>query len=290
MFKGSFVALITPFTSSGMVDEKALRQLVQWHIDSGTHGIVPVGTTGEASTLSKAEHRSVLAIVVETVNGRIPVIAGCGSNNSAEALQLHKYAEKIGADAALHVAGYYNRPSQEGIYRHFEHLAHSADLPIFVYNIPARAVVDINPQTMARIATLEQVVGVKDATNQLSRPYLERMAMGEAFCQLSGEDATTVAYNASGGVGCISVTANVAPSLCAAMQQACLVCDFATAMKIQESLAPMHAALFLEPSPSGIKYACSRLELCTDHVRLPMVELSEVAKKAVKDAMQALNL
>lgn len=289
MFKGSFVALITPMTQTGQVDVDALHGLVQWHIESGSHGLVPVGTTGEASTLSKAEHRDVLKWVVDLVDGRIPVIAGCGSNNSAEALELHQYASDIGADAALHVTGYYNRPSQEGLFRHFESLALSNDLPIVVYNIPARAVVDINADTMARIAQLDSVVGVKDATNQLARPYLERMALkGRKFCQLSGEDATTLAYNISGGVGCISVTANVVPSLCAKMQQACLDGDFATAMAIQESLSPLHAALFLEPSPSGIKYACSRLNRCTDHVRLPMVAISESTKLSIDTALDSI--
>lgn len=289
MFSGSFVALITPMTPSGSLDLDALQQLVQWHIESGTHGLVPVGTTGEASTLGKEEHRLVLKLVVDEVAKRIPVIAGCGSNNTAEAIELHNYAHSIGADAVLHVTGYYNRPSQEGIFRHFEALDRSNGLPIIVYNVPARAVVDISATTMGRIAELNSVAGVKDASNDLSRPYLERLAINGPFCQLSGDDGTALAYNVSGGVGCISVTANVMPSLCAAMQSACLNKDFVTAMAIQELLAPLHEALFLEPSPAGVKYACSTLNRCDDHVRLPLVGVSDKTKSKVDAAIQQIS-
>jgi 4-hydroxy-tetrahydrodipicolinate synthase len=289
MFSGSFVALITPMTPSGSLDLDALTKLVQWHIESGTHGLVPVGTTGEASTLSKEEHRLVLKLVVDEVEKKIPVIAGCGSNNTAEAIELHNYAHSIGADAALHVTSYYNRPSQEGIFRHFEALDRTNELPIVVYNVPARAVVDISATTMGRISELDSVVGVKDATNDLARPYLERLAIDAPFCQLSGEDGTALAYNVSGGVGCISVTANVMPSLCAAMQSACLNNDFETAMAIQELLAPLHEALFLEPSPAGVKYACSTLNRCDDHVRLPLVGVSDKTKSKIDAAIQQTN-
>jgi 4-hydroxy-tetrahydrodipicolinate synthase len=288
MFSGSLVALITPLTPSGSLDLEALKNLVQWHIESGTHGLVPVGTTGEASTLSKDEHRHVLKLIVDEVDNKIPVIAGCGSNNTAEAIELHAYAHSIGASAALHVTGYYNRPSQEGIFRHFEALNSANDLPIVVYNVPARAVVNISATTMGRISELDSVVGVKDATNDLTRPYLERMAINVPFCQLSGEDATTVAYNVSGGVGCISVTANVTPALCAAMQSACLNKDFESAMEIQELLSPLHEALFLEPSPAGVKYACSTLQLCDDHVRLPLVGINPQTKSKIDAALQQI--
>ena len=289
MFSGSFVALITPMTPTGALDIDALKNLVHWHIKSGTHGLVPVGTTGEASTLSKDEHRQVLKLVVDEVAGKIPVIAGCGSNNTAEAITLHHYAHSIGASGALHVTGYYNRPNQEGIYRHFEALSQANDLPIVVYNVPARAVVDISAETMGRVSTLDSVVGVKDATNDLSRPYLERLAIDVPFCQLSGEDATTLAYNVSGGVGCISVTANVAPSLCSAMQTACLNKDFESAMAIQEILAPLHEALFIEPSPAGVKYACSTLKLCDASVRLPLVKVSNHTQSVIDAAMLTIE-
>lgn len=285
MFSGSLVALITPMTSSGSVDFDALKKLVHWHIDSGTHGLVPVGTTGEASTLTKDEHQRVLKVVVDEVGGRIPVIAGCGSNNTMEAIRLHEYAHSIGASGALHVTAYYNKPSQEGIFRHFQALDKTNDLPIVVYNIPARAVVDISASTMARISELDSVVGVKDATNDLARPYLERMAMSGPFCQLSGEDGTALAYNVSGGVGCISVTANVVPALCAAMQNASMSKNFVTAMGIQEVLSPLHEALFLEPSPAGVKYACSTLKLCEDYVRLPIIGISKDTQLKIDAAM-----
>jgi len=232
----------------------------------------------------------VLQWVVDKVDKRIPVIAGCGSNNTQEALALHNYAQSIGADAALHVTGYYNRPSQEGIFRHFEALSHANDLPIMVYNVPARAVVDISAETMGRIASLGSVVGVKDATADLTRPYAERRFISKAFCQLSGEDGSAVAYNVSGGVGCISVTANIAPVLCAQMQNACLKNDYPTAMTIQESLFDLHKAMFIEPSPAGVKYAASRLNLCSGFARLPMVGISDATKKIIDKAMITAEL
>ncbi len=290
MFAGSYVALITPMTTSGKLDEFALRRLVAWHIQNGTDGLVPAGTTGESPVLSGKEHRKVIRIVVEEARGKIPVIAGCGSNSTAEALAFHDYAHKIGADGALHVTGYYNRPSQEGIFRHFEVLSHGNALPIIVYNIPARAVVDISPDTMARLAALPTVVGVKDATTDLARPAMERQRIQKDFSHLSGEDGTAVAYNAAGGNGCISVTANIAPTLCASMQKACADNDFLSARKIQDRLMPLHEALFVEPSPAGIKYACSRLGLCSEVLRLPMVGLQDSTRLKIDNALQGLSL
>ena len=289
MFKGSLVALITPFQGSA-VDETALRKLVNWQLEQGTHGLVPVGTTGESPTLSKKEHEGVIEIVIEEAAGRVPVIAGAGSNNTAEAVHYTEHAARVGANATLHVAGYYNRPSQEGLYQHFAALNKASQLPIIVYNIPPRAVVDIQPDTMARIATLSNVIGVKDATCDLSRPARERARIREDFCYLSGEDGTAVAYNAAGGNGCISVTANVAPALCVQMQEACLKGDFPAAMAIQQRLMPLHEALFLEPSPAGVKYAVSLLSLCDPLCRLPMVELTSETKKRIRMAMEGVGL
>lgn len=289
MFEGSYVAMITPMTASGLVDEDALQNLVQWHIDQGAHGLVPVGTTGESPVLTKEEHFKIVALVVEAADGRIPVIAGCGSNNTAEALNFHSHAHAVGADAALHVTGYYNRPSQEGIYRHFESLSNTNDLPIVVYNIPPRAIVDISIDTMQRLSELPSVIGVKDATQDLARPCQEQLCIKEPFTYFSGEDATAVAYNAAGGNGCISVTANVVPSLCAKMQKACLSGDFRVAMDIQRQLMPLHLALFQEPSPAGIKYACSCIGLCTDTVRLPMMRLQQSTMDSIKTALNELT-
>lgn len=290
MFSGSLVALITPMDSRGELDESALRALVQLHIDNHTQGLVPVGTTGESSTLSLNEHYKVVEVVIDEAGGKIPVIAGCGSNSTTTAIELHEHANQAGADAALHVTGYYNRPNQEGIYRHFEAISNTNALPIIVYNIPPRAVVEISVETLARLARLPSVVGVKDSTQDLARPSLERQRIDKPFSYLSGEDMTTIAYNACGGAGCISVTANVVPSLCSAMQQACINNDFVAARRIQDSLMPLHTALFQEPNPAGIKYACSRLNLCTDVVRLPMVQLEPVARDRIDNALSALGL
>ena len=290
MFKGSNVALITPMTADGAIDEVALTNLVQWHMEKGSDGLVAVGTTGESPVLSAAEHQRVVELIVEAAQGRLPVIAGCGSNNTAEAVAFHAHAFRVGADAALHVTGYYNRPSQEGIYRHFETLAAENDLPILVYNIPARAVVDISVETMARLSLLPPVVGVKDATQDLNRPCLEQLAIAKPFSWLSGEDGTAVAYNAAGGNGCISTTANVAPAQCAAIQRACKNNDFATATALQRQLMPLHQALFIEPSPAGAKYACSRLGLCGDRARLPLVPLQPGTMERIDRAMDSLEL
>jgi len=289
MIGGSLVALVTPFRDDGL-DEAALTKMVNWHIEQGTHGIVPVGTTGESATLTEKEHCRVIELVVQAADGRIPVVAGAGSNNTQEAIFYNERAQEYGADAALHVAGYYNRPSQEGLFRHFEALNEASNIPIFVYNIPPRAIVDILPETMARIAALSHVVGVKDATADLSRPLHERMLIDGEFSYLSGEDATAVSYNAAGGNGCISVTANIAPALCAEMQTACRDGDYQKAANIQDRLLPLHMALFTEPNPAGPKYAASLLGLCDEFCRLPMVPLSEDSKSAIHAAMYGLSL
>lgn len=289
MFKGSIVALITPFRD-GQVDEDALRKLVNWHVEQGTDGIVPCGTTGESPTLSHDEHNRVVEIVVKEVSGRIPVIAGAGSNNTAEAISLTQHAQEAGADGVLHVAGYYNRPNQEGLYQHFKAVHDASDLPIIVYNIPPRAIVDILPETMARMANLPRIVGVKDATGDVARVSRERLLLGDGFCQLSGEDGTALAYNAQGGDGCISVTANVAPKLCAEFQKACTAGDYVQALGMHENLMPLHIALFLEPSPAGTKYAASLLGLCEAEARLPVVPLTKSTAERVEAALKDVGL
>ena len=289
MFSGSYVALITPF-HLGQVDEKALRNMVNWHIAQGTQGLIPMGTTGESSTVSSAEHEAVVKIVIEEAAGRIPVIAGAGSNNPLEALHYAQYAQAQGANGVLCVAGYYNRPSQEGLYQHFKYLHDNTDLPIVVYNIPPRAVVDIKPDTMARIAELPRVIGVKDATGDITRISQERQLINQPFAYLSGDDMNAVAYNALGGKGCISVTANIAPQLCAQLQTACAQGDYAQALVLHERLVPLHQALFREPNPSGPKYAASLLGLCHDEVRLPMVPLQATTKAEIKQCLIGLEL
>jgi 4-hydroxy-tetrahydrodipicolinate synthase len=289
MISGSLVALITPFRNDE-IDDVALRKMVQWHIEQGTDGLVPMGTTGESATLNVDEHNRVTRIVVEESAGRVPVIAGAGSNDTRSAIANHQHAEEVGADAALHVAGYYNRPSQEGLFRHFEAVHAVSNIPIFVYNIPARVIVDILPETMARIAALPRIAGVKDATADLSRPVLESLLINKEFSYLSGEDATAVAYNASGGNGCISVTANITPALCSRMQRACREGHFLEAAAIQQQLMPLHMALFAEPSPAGVKYAASLLGLCEADCRLPIVPLSNAAKSDIERVMTDLSL
>ncbi len=285
MFKGSYVALITPMLSNGDIDYSSLLKIVNWHIENGTNGLVPVGTTGESPVLTREEHCRVLKVVAKESKNRIKVIAGCSSNNTAEAMHFHDYAYEIGADAALHVTGYYNRPSQAGLFRHFEVISHRNNLPIVVYNVPARTVVNIDTDTMYRLSKIDTVVGVKDATADLSRPVIERPLLGENFSMLSGEDATAVAYNVSGGNGCISVTANVAPGLCAKMQNACQNGNYLEAIDIQKKLTPLHQALFLEPSPTGIKYACYRVGLCGQTSRLPMIEIQQKTKDKIDIAL-----
>lgn len=289
MFKGSIVAMITPF-ADGEIDEAAIRRLVDWHVEQGTHGIVPCGTTGESPTLSHEEHERVTEIVVDQAKGRVPVIAGAGSNNTREAISLTRHAKECGADAALHVTGYYNKPNQEGIYQHFKAISEAVDLPIIVYNIPPRAIVDISVETMARLAKLPNVIGVKDATMDLSRPSKEQMAIDGFWNQLSGEDGTALAYMAHGGDGCISVTANVAPRLCSEFQEACMGGDFKTALEYQHRLMPLHVSLFLEPSPAPVKYAASELDLCSGEVRLPLVPPTDATKEKVKGALRHAGL
>ncbi|MEQ9641719.1 MAG: 4-hydroxy-tetrahydrodipicolinate synthase [Alphaproteobacteria bacterium] len=289
MFKGSIVALITPF-KNGSVDESGLRKLVDWHVDQGTHGIVPVGTTGESPTLSHDEHKQVIEIVIDQAKGRVPIIAGAGSNNTAEAIDFTQHAQEAGADGTLHVAGYYNRPNQEGLYQHFKAVHDASDIPIIVYNIPPRAVVNIEVDTMKRLSELPRIVGVKDATGDLTRPSKERHAIGKGWNMLSGEDGTALHYNVAGGHGCISVSANVAPKLCSEFQTACMEGDFQTALEYQDRLLPLHVALFVEPSPGPVKYAANKLGLCGMDTRLPIVEISDGAKAKVDDALRHAGL
>jgi 4-hydroxy-tetrahydrodipicolinate synthase len=289
MINGSLVALVTPFRDDE-IDEDALQHMVHWHIEQGTNGIVPVGTTGEAATLSKKECGHMIRLVVQAAAGRVFVLAGAGSNSTHRAILNNERAQKLGADATLHVAGYYNRPSQEGLFRHFEAVSNAGNIPIFVYNIPSRTNVDILPETMARIAALANVAGVKDATADISRPIRERLLVKGEFAFLSGDDSTAVAYNAAGGNGCVSVTANIAPGLCAALQAACHDGDYTLAADIQKRLMPLHRALFAEPSPAGVKYAASLLGHCDAFCRLPMVPLSDNSKSAISKAMSDLGL
>jgi len=287
--KGSITALITPF-KDGKVDEAAFRALVNWQIAEGTQGLVPCGTTGESPTLSHDEHNRVIEICVEEARGRVPVIAGAGSNSTEEAIMRTRHAKAVGCDAVLHVTGYYNKPTQEGQYRHFMAVADAADIPLILYNIPGRAVVGITVDTMVRLAKHPNIIGVKDATADLMRPSRERIAIGPDWLLLSGEDGTALGYNAHGGSGCISVTANIAPRLCAEFQAACAAGDFAKARTYQDRLMPLHDALFCETSPAPVKYAASLLGKCTDQLRLPLVEASETARATVKAAMQKAGL
>ena len=283
--KGSITALITPM-AEGHVDEKAFRQLIDWQIREGTSGLVPVGTTGESPTLTENEHKRIVEIAVEQSDGRVPVIAGTGSNSTEEALSYTRHAKGAGADAALIVVPYYNKPTQDGIYAHFRTIADAVDIPILVYNVPGRTVASITPETLARLARdCSNVVGTKDATADLTRPSKQRLLSGQDFIQLSGEDATALGFNAHGGRGCISVTANVAPRLCAEFQNATLAGDYNKAMKIQDRLMPLHVALFVETSPSPVKYAASLLGLCRPDVRLPLVEPGDGCRKQVREAM-----
>ncbi|KIL98955.1 4-hydroxy-tetrahydrodipicolinate synthase [Paramagnetospirillum magnetotacticum MS-1] len=289
MFKGSITALITPFRN-GSVDEKAFQDLAAWQIAEGTHALVPCGTTGESPTLSHDEHHRVVELCIEVARGKVPVIAGTGSNSTDEAVALTRHAKKAGADAALVVAPYYNKPSQEGLFRHFEAIATSVDIPIIVYNIPGRSVIDISVETFVRLSALPNIAGIKDATADLARPLRIRAALGERLCQLSGEDATAIAFNAQGGVGCISVTSNIAPKLCSQMQNAWAARDFATCDALNKKLMPLHDALFCETSPAPVKYAASLLGKSTPDVRLPLVPASENARHRVEAAMKAAGL
>ncbi|MDX5383313.1 MAG: 4-hydroxy-tetrahydrodipicolinate synthase [Rhodobacterales bacterium] len=289
MFKGSIPALITPF-KNGALDIETLKKLVDWHVEEGSHGLVPVGTTGESPTLTHREHEIVIEEVVKAAAGRIPVIAGAGSNNTAEGIRLIQHAEAVGADAALVVTPYYNKPTQAGLIAHFKAVHDCCNLPIIIYNIPGRSVVDMSPATMGELAKLPRIVGVKDATGDLSRVPKQRMTCGADFIQLSGEDATALGFNAHGGVGCISVTANVAPKLCAEFQTATLKGDYATALTLLDRLMPLHEAIFAEPGVAGAKYGMSRLGLCSDEVRLPLVGLTDAVKARMDDAMRHAGL
>ena len=286
MFKGSITALVTPFANGG-VDEAALRAIIDWQIEEGSTGLVACGTTGESPTLTHAEHKQVIEITVDAAKRRIPVIAGAGSNSTDEAIDFVRHAQSAGADGLLIVAPYYNKPTQEGIYQHFKAIDAAASLPIIVYNIPGRSVIDIQVETLARIyRDCKHVVGVKDATGNLLRPSLERMACGKAFNLLTGEDGTALGYMAHGGHGCISVTANVAPKLCADFQRACLERDFGTALELQDRLMPLHRALFLETNPAGPKYALQRLGRIQGDLRLPLVSVSPDVQGEIDRAMQ----
>jgi 4-hydroxy-tetrahydrodipicolinate synthase len=290
MFKGSLVALITPMREDGSVDEKAYAEFVDWQIKEGTHGVVPVGTTGESPTLSHDEHKRVVEIAIEVAKGRVPVIAGAGSNSTEEAIELTRHAKEAGADAALIVTPYYNKPTQEGMYLHFKAIADAVDLPIIIYNIPPRSVVDMSVDTMARLAKHRNIIGLKDATANLARPLQQRRACGDDFVQLSGEDHTALAFNAAGGVGCISVTANVAPRLCSQMQAAWLDGRIQEAMAIQQRLLPLHDSLFAETSPGPVKYAASLLGKATEHCRLPLAPLMGPTREKVRAAMTEVGL
>jgi len=290
MFSGSIPALVTPFRDDA-VDEAAFRKLIDWQIESGSSALVPCGTTGESATLSYEEHYHVIALCTEQAAGRVPVIAGCGSNDTAVAFKHMAFAKAEGATAALIVAPYYNRPNQDGIYAHFAHLAESCDLPIVIYNVPGRTVTDILPETMARLATIPTVVGIKDASGNMVRVGDHRLGCGSDFCQLSGNDDMALAFNAAGGVGCISVTANVAPRLCADFQQATLDGDFARARTLNDNLHRLHVALFSDASPGPVKYALTRVvDWMTDEVRLPMTRPSQASRAAVDAALGVAGL
>jgi 4-hydroxy-tetrahydrodipicolinate synthase len=289
-FQGSIPALITPM-NNGAVDEAAFRKFVAWQIKEGSHGLVPVGTTGESPTVTPIEHKRLIQICVEEANGKVPVIAGAGSNNTVEAIEYASHAKSAGADAALIVAPYYNKPTQEGLYQHYKAIADAVDIPIFIYNVPGRTVVALSVETIDRLVKdCKNIVGTKDATADLTRPSRQRLESGEGFIQLSGEDGTALGFNAHGGVGCISVTANVAPRLCAEFQEATLKGDYKAALKLQDRLMPLHHALFIETNPSPVKYAVSLLGHCNPEARLPMVPLMESTKAAVKDAMRHAGL
>ncbi len=290
MFKGSLVALITPMRADGAMDEKAYEAFVDWQISEGTHAVVPVGTTGESPTLSHAEHKRAVAIAIAVAKGRVPVIAGTGSNSTAEAIDLTRHAKEAGADAALIVTPYYNKPTQEGLYLHFTAIADAVDLPIIIYNIPSRSVVDMSVETMARLARHPNIVGVKDATANLARPLYTRRACGPEFCQLTGEDSTAIAFLAAGGDGCISVTGNVAPRLCSEMQSAWQQGRVADAMGLQDRLLPLHDALFTETSPGPVKYAASLLGRSSEFCRLPLAPLAEATRTKVRAAMTEVGL
>ncbi len=290
MFKGSITALITPFDTNGEIDWPAYDNFVEWQVEQGSHGVVPCGTTGESPTLTHDEHKKLVKRCVEIVNKRIPVIAGTGSNSTAEALELTQEAKDDGADAALVVTPYYNKPSQEGLYQHYKLLNDKADIPIIIYNIPGRCIIDMTNDTMARLAELKNIVGVKDATGDLGRPLDLRNKIGNDFCLLSGNDDTATAFLAQGGHGCISVVSNVAPALCAQMQEAWMNGDIAKMSRCRDLLAPLNKALFTEPSPAPVKYVASQLRLCVNNIRLPLVNATKACEKNLDTAITHANL
>jgi 4-hydroxy-tetrahydrodipicolinate synthase len=288
-FKGSITALITPF-KNGEVDAKAFQQLVDWQIDQGTHGLVPVGTTGESPTLSHEEHKRVIELCIESAGGRVPVIAGTGSNCTSEAVALTRHAKEAGADGVLVVTPYYNKPTQEGLYLHYKAINDAADIPIIIYNIPSRSIVDMSVETMTRLFKLPNIAGLKDATANMARVSQQRAALGTEFVQLSGEDATALGFMAHGGQGCISVTANIAPALCSEFQLACLGGNFKRALELQDRLMPLHDALFVESSPGPVKYAAEKLGLCSGETRLPLAPLAASSKAKVDAALAKVGL
>jgi 4-hydroxy-tetrahydrodipicolinate synthase len=289
MIKGSIPALVTPF-KNGQLDLDTLKKLVDWHVAEGSSGLVPVGTTGESPTLSHEEHETVVEAVVSFAAGRVPVIAGTGSNNTVEGIRLIQHAERVGANAALVVTPYYNKPTQAGLIAHYTALHDCCTLPIIIYNIPGRSVVDMQPDTMGVLAKLPRIIGVKDATGKIERVSMQRATCGPEFIQLSGEDATALGFNAHGGVGCISVTANIAPRLCAAFQAATLAGDYRAALVLQDRLMPLHDAIFIEPGLAGAKYALSVLGLCSEDVRLPLLPLTDGTKARIRTAMAHAGL
>lgn len=290
MLRGSITALITPMLN-GNVDEKAFASFVDWQISEGTHGLVPVGTTGESPTVSHEEHRRVVEIAIEVANKRVPVIAGAGSNSTAEAVELAKFAEKAGADAVLSIVPYYNKPNQEGMFQHFSAVARAVGIPVILYSVPGRTVVDLTVDTIARLHEAHaNIIGVKDATADLGRASLQRDKLGKDFILLSGEDITALAFNAHGGHGCISVTSNIAPRLCAQMQELSLAGDFRGALLVQDKLVHLHKNLFLEPNPTAVKYAASRLNRCANELRLPLVPVAKATEEAVDFAMRHAGL
>ena len=289
MFQGSMTALITPF-KDGSVDEDAFQSFVDWQIDEGTEAVIPCGTTGESPTLTHAEHMRVTELCIEVVNGRVPVIAGTGSNSTEEAIELTRHAKDAGATAGLVVTPYYNKPTQEGLYQHYKAINDAVDLPILIYNIPGRSIVDMSVDTMARLAELPNIVGVKDATSDLARPMLTKLAIGPDFCQLSGEDATIVPFLAGGGVGCISVTANIAPGLCASLHKSWRDGDMTAVMEMQDRLIPLHMSMFCETSPGPVKYAAQLLGKCNADTRLPICAITGNSKDVVKETMVGAGL
>lgn len=290
MFKGVYTALITPFTAKGAVDEAAFQKFVEWQIEQGVHGLVPCGTTGESPTLTHDEHNRVIDLCVEVAKGRVPVMAGTGSNSTDEAIMTTRHAKKSGADCALVVAPYYNKPTQEGLYQHFKAINDAVDIPIILYNVPGRTIVDIKDETIARLAELPNIVGLKDATGDLARPYTLRAKLKKDFCLLSGEDQTAVAFNVSGGQGCISVASNIMPKACAEVQEACLKKDYVSALTLHDRLVALNSVLFCETSPGPVKYAASLMGKCLANLRLPLVDVSETSQKEIEKILNNLRL